>query len=61
MTGCEGSPGELILKVADEESVQLIVMGSRGLGKLKKVILGSVSDYVLNKGNVPVLICKRAS
>lgn len=61
VNGTEGSPGELILKVANEESVQMIVMGSRGLGMLKKAILGSVSDYVLNKANVPVLICKRTS
>lgn len=59
VTGSEGNPGELIIKVAAEEDVQLIVMGSRGLGKLKKVILGSVSDYVLNKTDIPVLICKR--
>lgn len=59
VTGCEGNPGELIIKVANEEEVQMIAMGSRGLGKLKKAILGSVSDYVLNKTNIPVLICKR--
>lgn len=59
MTGSDGSPGEYILRVAKEENVGLILMGTRGLGKIKKAFLGSVSDYVLNKAPIPVLICKR--
>lgn len=58
LTGSAGSPGEFIIKVAKEDDVDMIVMGARGLGKLKKTILGSVSDYVLNKSKVPVLIFK---
>jgi len=59
LTGNTGSPGEFIIKVAKDEDVDMIVMGARGLGKLKKTILGSVSDHVLAKSKVPVLICKR--
>lgn len=58
LTGNAGSPGEFILKVAKEEDVNMIVMGARGLGKIKKTILGSVSDQVLSKSKVPVLIYK---
>jgi len=58
LTGSTGSPGEWIIKVAKEDEVDMIVMGARGLGKIKKTILGSVSDYVLNKSKVPVLIFK---
>jgi len=61
ITGNSGSPGEFIIKVAKDESVDMIVMGARGLGKLKKTILGSVSDHVLSKSKVPVLICKRST
>jgi len=61
ITGNSGSPGEFIIKVAKEENVDMIVMGARGLGKLKKTILGSVSDHVLSKSKVPVLICKRTT
>jgi len=61
LTSNQGSPGDFILKVAKEEDVDLIVMGARGLGKLKKTILGSVSDHVLAKSKVPVLICKRVT
>jgi nucleotide-binding universal stress UspA family protein len=58
LTGTSGSPGEFIIKVAKEEDVDMIIMGARGLGKLKKTILGSVSDHVLSKSKVPVLIFK---
>jgi nucleotide-binding universal stress UspA family protein len=58
LTGNSGSPGEFIIKVAKEEDADMIIMGARGLGKLKKTILGSVSDHVLNKSKVPVLIFK---
>lgn len=59
LTSNSGSPGDFIVKVSKEQDVDLIVMGARGLGKLKKTILGSVSDHVLSKAKVPVLICKR--
>ncbi len=36
----------------------MIVMGARGLGKIKRAFLGSVSDFVIRKAKVPVLICK---
>lgn len=58
LTGTGGTPGEYILKVACEENVGLILMGPRGLGKIRKALLGSVSDYVLNKSPVPVLLHK---
>ncbi|ESN91539.1 hypothetical protein HELRODRAFT_165592 [Helobdella robusta] len=58
LTGNSGSPGEYITKVSKDEDVDMIVMGARGLGKIKKTILGSVSDYVLSKSKVPVLLFK---
>lgn len=59
LTGTGRTPGEYIIEVATEEEVGLILMGTRGLGKIRKAILGSVSDYVLSKSPVPVLIHKR--
>jgi len=60
LTGSGNSPGEYIIQAATEEDVNLIIMGPRGLGKLRKAFLGSVSDYVLNKSAVPVLLYKRS-
>ncbi|XP_055883683.1 stress response protein NhaX-like [Biomphalaria glabrata] len=48
----------VIVEYAKKINATLIVMGSRGLGKLRRTILGSVSESVLHHSEVPVLICK---
>jgi nucleotide-binding universal stress UspA family protein len=51
-------PAEKILEIAGEENVDLILMGSRGLGWLKGKLLGGVSESVVRKSRIPVLITK---
>ena len=53
-----GSPAPLIVDVAEECSADLIVMGSRGLGLVKGVLLGSVSQYIVEQSKCPVLVVK---
>jgi|Deesub1362A_J573_1020465.scaffolds.fasta_scaffold14529_2 nucleotide-binding universal stress UspA family protein len=53
----EGHPVEEILKVADEEGVNMIVVGSRGK-RLHNILMGSVSREIANRANVPVLLVK---
>lgn len=53
-----GQPVETILSVAEEEKADLIVLGSRGLGGFKRLMLGSVSDGVLHHAHCPVLIVR---
>ncbi|MCS6776718.1 MAG: universal stress protein [Chloroherpetonaceae bacterium] len=53
-----GHPVDQIVRVAEEERVDLIVMGSRGLGGLQSFLLGSVSDRVLHHAHCPVLIVR---
>lgn len=53
-----GSPGPAIIAVAKKFDVDLIVMGSRGLGLLKGIFMGSVSSYVASHETCPVLIIK---
>lgn len=54
----KGDAGLLIVETANEKECTFIVMGSRGLGKLKSLLMGSVSNYVLNHANCPVMIIK---
>jgi len=53
-----GSPVYEICRIAEEQQVDLIVMGNRGLGPIKEVFLGSVSHGVTQRARVPVLIVK---
>ncbi|GFR66056.1 stress response protein nhaX [Elysia marginata] len=53
-----GNPGEVIVKVSRDMKAQLIVLGSRGMGTLRRTFLGSVSDYVMHHSHIPVLVCK---
>jgi len=53
-----GHPVEEITKAAKSRDVDLIVMGSRGMGTLSSLLLGSVSDGVLHHAHCPVLIVR---
>ena len=52
----EGDPGERILELARSRDADLIVIGSRRLGAVAPVILGSVSKRVLHDADRPVLV-----
>lgn len=54
----KGYPADEIVKTAKEGSFDLIVVGSRGLGNIKEIVLGGVSDRVADKATCPVLIIK---
>ncbi len=53
-----GDPAEQILKIADEENVDMIVVGVRGISRWKKILMGSVSEKVANEAKVPVMIVR---
>lgn len=54
----EGMAPEKIIEFADKEKFDLIVMGSHGKTGLKRLLLGSVTERVINFGNKPVLVVK---
>lgn len=54
----EGNTVQEIVKKAREGNYDLIVMGARGLSKIKELLLGSVSDGVIRNAACPVLIVK---
>ncbi|CAM4476856.1 universal stress protein [Paenibacillus tarimensis] len=53
-----GEPGPAIVKYANENEADLIVLGSRGLNALQELVLGSVSHKVAKRANCPVMIVK---
>lgn len=54
-----GEPGHGIIKVAEDEKAAMIVTGTRGLGTIRRKLLGSVSEYVIHHSPVPVLVCRQ--
>ncbi|XP_063713050.1 putative universal stress protein SERP1273 [Symsagittifera roscoffensis] len=48
-------PGKAVVAYVRQNPVDLIVIGCRGLSKLKKAFIGSVSDYVIRHSGIPVL------
>jgi nucleotide-binding universal stress UspA family protein len=54
----DGDYADGILDTADESGADLIVMGQRGLGRFRQMILGSVSNKVVQNANCNVLIVK---
>lgn len=51
-----GKPGEVIIDYSKKENATCIVMGSRGLGKIRRTLIGSVSDYVVRHSLIPVVV-----
>jgi nucleotide-binding universal stress UspA family protein len=47
-----------IVRVAEEIGAGLIVMGSRGLGGIRRALMGSVSDSVVRHAHCPVLVVR---
>lgn len=54
----EGPEAEAILTIARSREADLIVMGSRGLGTLEGLLLGSVSRKVMHYAACPVMIVR---
>ena len=53
-----GDAKQTVLKVADELNVDLIVMGSRGLGRLQSILSNSASQYVFQLSTRPMLLVR---
>lgn len=51
----EGRPGPALCAAAADRSASVIVLGTRGLGGVRRAVLGSVSDHVARNAPCPVL------
>lgn len=58
MTAKGGAIAYEILKAAEFNKADLIVIGSRGLTGFKEMVLGSMSNAVVHRAKVPVLTVK---
>jgi nucleotide-binding universal stress UspA family protein len=54
----QGDAKQTVLKVADEIDADLIVMGSRGLGRLQSILSNSTSQYVFQLSTRPMLLVR---
>ena len=52
------APAKELCAVAESGTYHMMVMGSRGLGKIKSKLLGSVSDYCVRHASIPVCIVR---
>jgi nucleotide-binding universal stress UspA family protein len=54
----QGDPGVVLCDRAGELGADVVVVGSRGRGALKRALLGSVSTYVVHNAPCPVLVVR---
>ncbi|CAI9268199.1 unnamed protein product [Lactuca saligna] len=54
----EGNPKQMICEAVEEMHFDLLVVGSRGLGAIKRALIGSISDFCAHHANCPILIVK---
>lgn len=54
----QGDVAGSIVDFAEQDSFDLIVMGSRGLGGVKGMLLGSISSKVMQQAHCPVTVVK---
>jgi nucleotide-binding universal stress UspA family protein len=56
--GLKGEEAQTILDVAREEAADIIVVGPRGLGRLAGLLVGSVTDKLVQLSDRPVLVVR---
>ena len=54
----EGDPGDVVIEAAEAEGADIIVVGSHARGPVGRLLLGSVSSYVVDHANRPVVVVR---
>ncbi len=54
----KGHPADIICEIAEKENFDYVILGSRGLGGIKEMLLGSVSNAVANCIKTSIIIIK---
>ncbi len=58
LLGVSDHIGEMITQAVDKKHIDILVMGRRGMGKIKRIFMGSVSKYCVEHANCNVLVVK---
>ncbi len=56
-----GDPAESILRLADREQVDMIVIGTHGKTGLKRILMGSVAEAIVREAHCPVLTVRQSA
>jgi len=54
----EGNPSEELIRYAEENKMDIIIMGTLGKSGIDRFLLGSVTENLLHHSNVPVMVVK---
>ena len=54
-----GEPADAVVRSAEEDDVDLIVLGSHGRTGLSRLLMGSVAEAIVRKAHCPVLVYKQ--
>ncbi|HII81161.1 MAG TPA: universal stress protein [Methanosarcina sp.] len=54
----KGHPAEKIINFAEDNNIDMIIVGSLGKGRYERAVLGSVSDKIIRYSKVPVLVVR---
>lgn len=54
-----GDPAEAVVRLSDEEDVDMIVVGSHGRTGFSRALMGSVAESIVRKAHCPVVVCKQ--
>ena len=55
----EGRTSDEVIKLSEELRVGLLVVGSRGMGTVRRILMGSHSEEIVHHARVPVLVVRR--
>jgi nucleotide-binding universal stress UspA family protein len=53
-----GDPGAMLVRLAEELGTDIVVVGSRGRGAIRRALMGSVSTHVVNNAPCPVVVVR---
>lgn len=53
-----GRPGEVVCRVAEEENAVLIITAGQAMSRMKRTLLGSVTDFIMGHALCPVVVCR---